>query len=240
MGTDYVYAWEFVVRPECRAEFERAYGPDGDWVRLFRRASGHVSTDLLRDRGRPDRFVTIDRWKSREAWDSFRSTFSAEYEALDAQCAGLTVHERELGCFDRVASAAAATVVVRAFVACINRHDVAALGEMMTDDHVFVDGLGGRVEGRDAMIDGWRCYFALVPDYCIVVEQEFSAGDAVALFGTAGGTYAPDGVLRPGNAWSVPAAWRAIVRDGKIAVWQVCADNKRMHELVAANAGSSG
>jgi len=124
--------------------------------------------------------------------------------------------------------------VVREFVACINRRNVAAIVELMTADHVFVDGLGVRVEGRDAMSDGWRGYFTLVPDYRIVVEHEFCAGHTVALFGIAAGTCAPDGVLRPENAWSVPAAWRAVVRDGKVAVWQVYADNKRMHELLGS------
>jgi hypothetical protein len=129
--------------------------------------------------------------------------------------------------------------VVREFVACINRRNVAAIVELMTADHVFVDGLGVRVEGRDAMSAGWRGYFALVPDYRIVVEQEFCADDTVALFGIAAGTFAPDDILRPENAWSVPAAWRAVVRNGQVAVWQVFADNKRMYELVAANAGLS-
>ena len=235
MSQIYVCLWEYVVPPEHVAEFQMAYGSDGDWVRLFRRDSGHISTELLRDRERPDRFVTMDRWASREAWDTFRSSFSAEYEALDARCAGWTVHERELGRFDSITPDAPAVAVVREFVACINRHDPDAIAVLMTDDHVFVDGRGNRVAGHEVMRDGWRQYLSVVPDYCIVAEQDFCAGDTVALFGVASGTYAPDDVLRPGNSWSVPAAWRAVVRDGKVAVWQVYADNKRMYEMMAAH-----
>ena len=46
----YAYIWEYTVRPERVAEFEQAYGPDGEWVRLFRRAGGYVRTELHRDR----------------------------------------------------------------------------------------------------------------------------------------------------------------------------------------------
>ncbi|MBI5502095.1 MAG: antibiotic biosynthesis monooxygenase [Deltaproteobacteria bacterium] len=101
-GVDYGYSyvWEYVVRGEHAADFLRTYGPDGDWVRLFRRAPGYVSTELLRDRVRPGRFVTVDRWRSKEDWEAFRSAFGAEYEAIDARCEGWTAHEAELGCFE--------------------------------------------------------------------------------------------------------------------------------------------
>lgn len=94
--------WEFIVRPAAAAEFVRHYGPDGSWAQLFRAATGYIDTRLLRDHDRPDRFVTIDRWSSEEAFRQFRSERAAEYEALDRACESLTVSERELGRFDEV------------------------------------------------------------------------------------------------------------------------------------------
>ena len=35
------------------------------------------------------------------------------------------------------------------------------------------------------------------------------------------------------KAWKIPAAWRAIVRDGKIKLWQVYADTKIQFEKMA-------
>ncbi len=32
------------------------------------------------------------------------------------------------------------------------------------------------------------------------------------------------------KAWKIPAAWRAIARDGKIKLWQVYADTKTQFE----------
>lgn len=98
----YVCAWEFVVRPACVAEFERIYGSDGEWVRLFRRAPGYQCSELHRDRTQPTRFLTLDFWDSREACDRFQRAHADDYEALDARCEPLTEREREIGRFEPV------------------------------------------------------------------------------------------------------------------------------------------
>ena len=95
----YAYLWEFLVRPKRQAEFERRYGPDGDWVALFRQAPGYIETRLLRDRSEGLRYVTIDRWERLEAYRAFRSQFSRQYDELDRLCEGLTTHEAPLGEF---------------------------------------------------------------------------------------------------------------------------------------------
>lgn len=93
----YVYVWEYTVEAEHAAAFESAYGSDGDWVRLFRRASGYLRTELYRDRLAAGRYVTIDHWDSHRAWLRFREDMAEEFESLDARCERLTVGERELG-----------------------------------------------------------------------------------------------------------------------------------------------
>jgi hypothetical protein len=40
--------WEFRPAVHRRAEFERAYGPAGGWVRLFSSAPGYLETFLGR------------------------------------------------------------------------------------------------------------------------------------------------------------------------------------------------
>lgn len=99
----YCYVWEYIVRPEHAREFERTYGEDGEWVQLFRRATGHVRTELLRDRALPDRYLTIDHWESEAAWQAFRAAFDGEFRALDARCATWTTRETEIGRFAPVA-----------------------------------------------------------------------------------------------------------------------------------------
>jgi heme-degrading monooxygenase HmoA len=96
----FVLLWEFEVAPHAADAFRRAYGPDGAWVELFRRAPGYVETRLLEDRARPGRFVTVDRWRDAESWTAFRERFAAEYEALDAAGEGWTQVERRIGEFE--------------------------------------------------------------------------------------------------------------------------------------------
>ncbi len=42
----YLRLWKFKVKRGAAGEFERAYGAQGDWARLFERADGFVSTQL--------------------------------------------------------------------------------------------------------------------------------------------------------------------------------------------------
>ena len=125
-----------------------------------------------------------------------------------------------------------ATDVALAFVDRINRHDVGGLVALMTEHHRFVDGLGQEVRGREKMEKGWCGYFAWFPDYSIKVDDALSSGDVVALFGTAQGTYSVDGNLLAENHWEIPAAWKAVVRDGKLSEWRVYADNEPVWKVL--------
>lgn len=93
----YATLWEFTVATARQAEFEAHYGPDGSWSRLFRLADGYLGTELLRDRANSLRYLTIDRWESREAWQAFRRAHGTEYERLDRELETLTTHEAPLG-----------------------------------------------------------------------------------------------------------------------------------------------
>lgn len=95
----YATLWSFDIRPDRKAEFEFHYGPGGTWVRLFRRAPGYLGSELLCDRSNAHRYVTIDRWESREAWQAFRQQFATDYERLDREFEGLTTAEAPLGEF---------------------------------------------------------------------------------------------------------------------------------------------
>ena len=91
--------WAFVVRADAVDAFARAYGPEGDWARLFARHPGYRGTALLRDTARPDRYLTIDSWDSIEARAAMLAGEKDEYARLDRACAALTESEQELGTF---------------------------------------------------------------------------------------------------------------------------------------------
>lgn len=125
--------------------------------------------------------------------------------------------------------------VALAFVAKINAHDVAGIVSLMTPDHVFIDGLGTSFRGADSMRAGWKAYLQWFPDYAVEVTEQFSRGDVVALFGKARGTYATNGELPRENSWEIPAAWRATIRQDRVAEWQVYCDNDPARKIMAAS-----
>jgi heme-degrading monooxygenase HmoA len=94
-----ILVWEFHVRPERLSEFLSAYSPGGDWDRLFKRGEGYISTELVRDERDETRFLTLDRWESREARDRFLTRFREEYDALDRRCEDFTLEETPVGDF---------------------------------------------------------------------------------------------------------------------------------------------
>jgi len=98
-GSMYVILWEFRVRAEAVAEFERLYGPAGAWASLFRAAPGYLGTELLRDAGGGPRYLTLDRWASPGAYADFRRRQADAYAALDREGEGLTEAERLVGEF---------------------------------------------------------------------------------------------------------------------------------------------
>lgn len=120
--------------------------------------------------------------------------------------------------------------VARSFVEKINAHDVAGIVALMTEDHVFVDSLGNRTT-RPGIEVGWGEYFTMVPDYWIRVEREVVDGEAVILFGVAGGTYVPSGgSMKQENAWETPAVWKAVIHGKKVSEWRIWADNEPVRE----------
>ncbi|MGA8104003.1 MAG: nuclear transport factor 2 family protein [Candidatus Acidiferrales bacterium] len=123
--------------------------------------------------------------------------------------------------------------IVLQFLERINQRDVDKLAELMTEDHVFIDSLGHSVRGREKMRTGWQGYYAFCPDYWVSHEQILQNANTVAVFGSAGGTIAANGKLRPENKWRIEAAWLAVVENQLVKEWRVYADNKPVYDIMA-------
>jgi len=91
--------WRFAVKAGKEEEFERIYGPNGNWAQLFRKAAGYGGTELHKSREIPRTYVVIDRWESSEAFKHFKERFKDEYRALDVRCEELTEKEEHVGDF---------------------------------------------------------------------------------------------------------------------------------------------
>ena len=83
-------------------EFEQAYGPDGEWAQFFRNGAGYVGTELLRDVENPGRYLVIDRWDSRDAYQAFVEAHREEYMRRVDDSAFHYESELHLGTFENV------------------------------------------------------------------------------------------------------------------------------------------
>ena len=121
--------------------------------------------------------------------------------------------------------------LVYSFIDAINEHNVNKLCSLMTDDHKFVDSQGNEAVGKEKMRGGWIGYFQLFPDYKIEVTEIFTNDNIVAAFGFASGTL--QGLKeQKENYWRLPAAWKVIIRNDKIQLWQVYADSKIPYDIM--------
>ena len=127
---------------------------------------------------------------------------------------------------------------VRAFIAAINRRSSSEISELMSEDHTFIDSGGGIQSGRENMTAGWEEYFRMFPDYEIRVESILEGDGLVAVFGSASGTYSGKRGLVPENRIEMPAAWKAMVEDGKVKLWQVYADWTEGNRVIAQDEAS--
>ena len=91
--------WEYIVKAEAGSQFELAYGPDGPWCELFARSPGFRGTRLLRDMKNPQRYVIVDVWDTLEQLEKMLADYKEEYAKLDAEFAGWTMSETEVGIF---------------------------------------------------------------------------------------------------------------------------------------------
>lgn len=122
--------------------------------------------------------------------------------------------------------------VVLKFEQAINSRSVEAVCGLLTPDSIFVDSLGNQIQGTAKMRSAWEGYFKMVPDYAISHSDIFALGDIVAVFGSAQGTFSKESAPRREDFWKMPAAWRAVVKDGKIARWEVFADNEPLRAIM--------
>ena len=105
----------------------------------------------------------------------------------------------------------------------INARDLTGLGELMTENHVFIDISEEKHEGRERMISGWFDFFKAYPDYrnnftCVEVQDNI-----VIMMGFSECSHEPlDG----------PSIWTAKIRNGLVEEWRVYNDNPKTRKAL--------
>jgi hypothetical protein len=91
-----VRVWRYDVPTDVREEFEREYGPDGSWARLFAASPWFVATSLYVDVESPTSYLTVDRFADDEAWQQFRAEHDTAYQKIGERLRHLTTAQEDL------------------------------------------------------------------------------------------------------------------------------------------------
>ena len=103
----------------------------------------------------------------------------------------------------------------------INSRDLNGLSTLMTDDHTLVT--DSIIQGRGKVLEAWREFFKLLPDYKNTFNRIELQDDFVRAIG-----YSTCSDKRLDG----PALWMAQVQGNKIAEWRVYDDTPENRELM--------
>lgn len=98
----FIRIWKFQVNAGKEVEFEKVYGPSGDWVQLFRKSDGFLKTELHRDLTDHSCYVTLDYFKSKADFETLMEQYKDEYAAMDRRFEGFTISEHNIGVFEPI------------------------------------------------------------------------------------------------------------------------------------------
>jgi ketosteroid isomerase-like protein len=111
-----------------------------------------------------------------------------------------------------------------AFIDCINRGDVPALGQLMTEDHALQVFDEAPLIGRQQNIEAWHEYAANFPSYVIYPHRVAEVGGRVAVVGHTTGSHLglPDQEER-----TLTLIWVADVEHGLVRSWRLMEDSPK-------------
>ena len=116
--------------------------------------------------------------------------------------------------------------VVLSFNDCINNQDIKGLASLMSDDHVFVDRDGSRHGPKSYMVEGWKDFFSMFPDYRNTFLKIITRGNQVLVTG-----YAYWSKEEPKDE----VIWVATLANGLVQEWRIYADNEENRKALDIN-----
>jgi hypothetical protein len=111
--------------------------------------------------------------------------------------------------------------IVNKFNDCINNQDLEGLSDLMSEDHLFIDRDGKSHGPKSFMVNGWKSFFNMFPDYKNTFEKFNTIENEVYILGFA--------------YWSKnepydPVIWRAQIVVDLIREWQIFVDTPENRE----------
>jgi ketosteroid isomerase-like protein len=115
-----------------------------------------------------------------------------------------------------------AVAAVVSFIDAINRGDLARLVSLMSDDHRLQVFDEAPLDGKEANIAAWTGYTSSFPDHVIYPHRvEARNKEGVVVLGHTTGSHLD---LPDEQESRLMLLWKAVVRDGRVKLWQLIAD----------------
>ena len=102
-----VNIWEFYIKPQSEREFEIFNGPNGEWAEFFKGSPEFSGTNylksmesILKNEEMARRYLTQDRWKSREGFDQYVRNNRERFNKLSEKNERLFLEKNYIGFFE--------------------------------------------------------------------------------------------------------------------------------------------
>ena len=105
--------------------------------------------------------------------------------------------------------------IVQSFNECINNQDIDGLSALMAENHQFIDREGTSHGPKSFMMNGWKDFFKMFPNYRNTFDEIYAIENRVVALGFA--------------YWSEkepydPVIWTAVIENNLVSEWRVDAD----------------
>jgi hypothetical protein len=117
-------------------------------------------------------------------------------------------------------------LVALQFNECINNQDLNGLTILMADDHAFIDREGKISQPKQIMVQSWKQFFEMFPEYRNTFDRVQSKDNLVAILG-----YAYWSEKQPYD----PVIWTATIVNDLVQEWRIYDDteaNRRLFNLL--------
>jgi hypothetical protein len=92
--------WQFDVKSDRRAEFERFYGADGEWTMVSRKSRYFLGSSFLREFTPEPRYLLIEYWSEMLPYERHRLDLREEIDDLEGARNDLVASATPIGVFN--------------------------------------------------------------------------------------------------------------------------------------------
>jgi hypothetical protein len=96
---EYIIVWKYNVKRDYISQFEKEYGTNGTWMKLFEASTDYHGSFLHKSDDEENTYLLIDHWTSKETYEKFKEKNRSKYDSLSIKFEPLYEQEKKIGSF---------------------------------------------------------------------------------------------------------------------------------------------